>query len=284
MVDSAPNFPGSIVRRQRIMGLGFGLLILVFGIIIGAGGTFLRYKDQLMRPVGFPDPRQIVKDMKGKYGLSEQQEKQIHALFEEQAKDMRDIFKNIGEKQKEGWNKIVAGLKNILDEKQFAAWQKDTDERRQRWEREQRERASHGQQGPGRGGPDSQRGQGGPDRPDGRRDKSGQSDRMQQGPPPGEPMPGGPMPGGPPPGGPMPPPGAPTPDHAPKPTEPAAPPAGSTNPSENSRGAQTSVTITQKARQLAGPSHFYCHPRNRGNPLCFIILSFDFLFCLEFRI
>jgi hypothetical protein len=244
MVESASNFPGSIVRRQRYMALGFGLLILVFGIIIGAGGTFLRYKDKLIRAEGFPDPRQIVKDMKGKYGLSEQQEKQIHALFEEQAKEMRDIFKGIGEKQKEGWNKIVAGLKNILDEKQFAAWENDMRQRRERMEREMRDRASHGQQGPGRGGPDGQRGPGGPDRggqdrPDGRRDRPNPGDRPQQGPPPGEPKPGGPMPDGPTPGGPgpdqpgkpmTPPPGAPAPDAAPKPAEPATPPAGSTTP------------------------------------------------------
>ena len=52
MVESTPNFTGLIVRRQRIMGLWFGLLILVFGVIIGAGGTFLHFKDRLIQNRG----------------------------------------------------------------------------------------------------------------------------------------------------------------------------------------------------------------------------------------
>lgn len=218
MVDSTPNFTGFIVRRQRIMGLWFGLLILVFGVIIGAGGTFLHYKDRLIQNRGFggPDPKRILQDMQVKLSLTEQQVKQIEELFHQRGQTW-------GEFQKQEQKAMFDGMKSILTAEQYNAWLEEMKQRRERWERE---RASHGQQGPGRGGPEGQRGQGGPDRPDGRRDKPGQNDRMQQGPPPGEPKPGGPMPGQPTP----PPPGAPRPDVAPRPSEPAPPAPGSTPP------------------------------------------------------
>ena len=245
MVESMPNFPGYIGRRQRIMGLGFGLLILVFGVIIGAGGMFLLLKDRLIKQTTPPIDRiqEMVREMHDKLNLTDQQEKQIHSLFEERFKAMGEIFKGLGEKQKQEWELTLSGMKSILTEEQFTTWKKDMEERRKRFERE---RGPRGQGGPGRGGPDGQRGPGGPDRPDGRRDRPNQGDRPQQGPPPGGPMPGGTMPGGPMPGGPgpggpgpghdqpekpmTPPPGTPMPDQAPKPAEPAAPPAGSTTP------------------------------------------------------
>jgi hypothetical protein len=188
----------------------------------------------------------MVREMHDTLNLTDQQEKQIHTLFEERFKAMGEIFKGIGEKQKQEWELTLNGMKSILTEEQFSTWKKDMEERRQRFEPE---RGSRGQGGPGRGGPDGQRGPGGPDRSD-RRGRLGLDDRQQQGPPPGgEPMPGGPMPGGfgtgPGPGGPgpgqnqsgqpmMPPPGAPTPDETPKPAEPPLPHGPNTS-SDNSR-------------------------------------------------
>jgi hypothetical protein len=259
MVDPMPHFPGMIGRRQRILGLGFGVLILIFGIIIGAGGTFLRFKDKILiqqtGPVG-PNPQHIIQDMRAKLSLSEEQVKKIEELFHQQGQAWQEFSKKTSEFQKARWEEVIAGMKAILTPEQSSAWQKEMDERRQRWEREQRDRGFRGQGGPGqggpgRGGPEGQRGPGGPDRGD-RRGRPGQDDRPQQGPPPGgepkpgEPMPGGPMPGGPGPGGPgpgpgqpgqpmpggpgqpvTPPPGASTPDAAPKPAEPAPANVGS---------------------------------------------------------
>ncbi len=210
-------------HRQRMVAIVFGLMILGFGIIIGAGGMFLNLKGRLIIiPPGF-DPKQVVADMKGKYGLTEQQEKKLHALFEEQARVMGEVFRSVGEKQKENWAKIVAGMKNILDEKQFADWENDVKKSRRQWDRERGPRpGGPGRTGPeGRGGPDYRSG---PDRGDGRRggQRPSTDDRIPQGPPPdGQFQP----PTGPgsmtPPGGSMPPPPG-----GEKPFEPSAP-AGS---------------------------------------------------------
>lgn len=232
MVDPMPNFPGIIGRRQRIMGLGLGLLILVFGVVIGSGATLLHFKDQLKRGRGWergPDPKPIIQDMKEKLSLTEQQVKQIEELFRQQGQAWTEFNKKTSEFQKQQWEDMITGMKSILTTEQSAAWQKEMDERRQqweKWEKERRERAGRGQQGPGRVGP------GGPDRGEGRRGggRPGQDERPQ-GRPSGEPMPGGPGPNGPMPGGPgqpmTPPPGGPVPDGTPIPSEPAP---GSTTP------------------------------------------------------
>ncbi len=241
MVDPMPNFPAMIGRRQRMMGLGFGLLILVFGVVIGSGGTFLHFKDQLRKGPGtehVPDPKPIIEDMKVKLSLSDQQVRQIEDLFRQLAVNWSDFGKKAAEFQKQQQDSMMAGMKAILTPEQSATWQEEMDKRRQeweKWEKERRERAARWQQGPGRGGPE---GRGGPDRGDGRRSggRMGQGDRPQQGPPFGEPKPGGPIPGGPGPNGPMPggpgqpmspPPGAPVQDGTPRPSEPTT---GSTSP------------------------------------------------------
>jgi hypothetical protein len=177
-------------------------MILVFGVIIGPGSTFLYLRDRLGPTPPPPTDRiaEMVREMKNKLDLSEKQEKQIHALFDERFKAMGEMFKSIGEKQKQEWDLTVNGMKSILSEEQFSAWKKDMDERRQKWGRD-----SRGQGGPGRGGPEGRSdGRSGQDRGDGRRGgpRPSTDDRPPQGPPPGDAMPSqdrqGPM--GPPPG------------------------------------------------------------------------------------
>jgi len=159
-------------RRQIYMQIIVGLVILFCGLVIGAGGALLQLKDKVV-PIGPRPPLDaIVEDIQTRYDLTPEQAKRVEEVFGTQRKTMQTLFDQFGQKIDAEFQKLNEEMKDILSPDQYARWEQDFRNRRDR--------------GPGRHGPG---------RPSSGRPGSGRPGPRRPGS--GRPGPGGPGPEGP---------------------------------------------------------------------------------------
>ncbi len=171
MVDQAkaptpsPGHPQDALRRKRlsprrkqmILQVTAGMAILVCGIVIGSGATFLRLKDRIIRdrrpPLGA-----VVEDIRTRYGLTEEQTKQAEEILGKGRETMRALFEEFRQKTEAEFQQLSMAMKEILSPEQYERWENDFKARRGPGPG----RFGPGKPGPGRFGP-RRPGPGGPE-------------------------------------------------------------------------------------------------------------------------
>jgi len=130
-------------RKQIYMQIIVGLVILFCGLVIGAGGALMQMKDRVV-PVGPRPPLDaIVGDIQARYDLTPEQTKKVEEVFGVQRKAMQTLFDQFGQKVDAEFQKLNVEMKDILSPEQYARWEQDFRNRRER---------GPGRHGPGRPG------------------------------------------------------------------------------------------------------------------------------------
>jgi hypothetical protein len=113
-------------HKQMFLRIISAAIILASGIIIGAGGTILLVKQRVIW-IGHKhkDAADITKEITEKYGLNQQQTKQVEQiianafekkkLYDEETNNKRDADAQI----------IIAEMNDVLTPGQFERWNKD---------------------------------------------------------------------------------------------------------------------------------------------------------------
>lgn len=125
-------------RHKRILvGILYAAIILASGIAIGAGGTILLVKHRVIWIGHHPhkDIAGITKEISEKYGLNQQQTKQVEEIINKvfQQKKLNDEEMN---KRREADTQImIAEMNSVLTPEQFARWNKDFQEMREKFQK-----------------------------------------------------------------------------------------------------------------------------------------------------
>lgn len=152
-------------RRQMYLQIAAATVILVCGIIIGSGSALLHFKDDIV-PDRLPPSREIVRDMRARYDLTQEQSQKAEVALGDSRERMHTFFDEMSEKMDAEFKELSSAMKDILAPKQFERWENDFKDRRRR---------GPGRYGPGRPGPGGVRpgagrpgpgGRYGPGRPD----------------------------------------------------------------------------------------------------------------------
>jgi len=139
-------------RRQMYLQIVAATVILACGVVIGSGAALLHFKDNIV-PNRVPPPGDIVRDMRTRYDLTEEQAEETKAALKDSSERMRTIFQGMKEEMDAEFKELSSAMKVILTSEQFERWERDFKSRRGR--------------GPGRfgGRPGSGGRPGGPGRP-----------------------------------------------------------------------------------------------------------------------
>ena len=137
-------------RRQKLAMALLGVVILSSGFVLGASVTFFVLRERI-RPLPSPFPSgRILQGLTRDLELTDDQQALVKQLLDGQAAKFRERRREAGESSKKHLEDMVASMKNILTEEQFAKWEPDFKSRmermQERWNRS-RERGR-----PGRGG------------------------------------------------------------------------------------------------------------------------------------
>jgi hypothetical protein len=140
-------------RRQILLQVVVGMIILICGIVIGWGAAVLQLKDKMMMPPGpRPPTREVVEDMEARYDLTPEQAKQVGAAFGKRRDTLQTLFEEFRRKSETEFQTLSAYIKKILTPGQYERWEQDFQRRRRpgQWERGP---GRPGDRGPGHGGP-----------------------------------------------------------------------------------------------------------------------------------
>ncbi len=78
-------------RRQMYLQIVAATVILACGIIIGSGGALLHFKDDIV-PDRLPPSREIARDIRTRYALTEEQTEKVEAAIGASSERMHTIF------------------------------------------------------------------------------------------------------------------------------------------------------------------------------------------------
>ncbi len=114
-------------RHQRmLLWIVCAGIILASGIVIGAGGTILLVKHRVIW-ISHPhkDAADITKEISEKYGLDQQQTKQVEEIITK-AFEQKKLYDEEMDKKREADTQImIAEMKEVLKPEQFERWNKD---------------------------------------------------------------------------------------------------------------------------------------------------------------
>jgi hypothetical protein len=133
-------------RRQIYLQMVVGAIILLCGIVIGSGATFLHLKDRMIMRRPRPQLPDVVEDIQSRYNLTDEQAEKVEDIFKKSRETMRTIFEESRKKTEAEFQKISVEMKGILTLQQYERWENDFKSRR-------RGPGGFGPGGPGRGGP-----------------------------------------------------------------------------------------------------------------------------------
>ena len=143
-------------RKQIFLQIMVGMIILFCGIVIGSGAAVLHLKDKMVMPGPRPPLEAIVKDIRARYDLTQEQAEQVEEIFGRRRKTSQALFEEFGRKIEAEFQKLSGEMKEVLSPEQY-----------ERWESDFRARERHGPWRPGPGRPGQRRP--GPGRPGQRR-------------------------------------------------------------------------------------------------------------------
>jgi len=127
-------------RRIRVWEMTvLAVLTVCFGIVIGAGGVFLKYRDRIAPRPRFDEGMlwRIVHEMRGRYDLTDDQVQKVRETFRTQFEKMRALRTEIEQQMEQIRAELIVQMKDILDAEQFKQWRRDLEKMQQRggWRR-----------------------------------------------------------------------------------------------------------------------------------------------------
>jgi len=180
MPQSGPQHPlplrhPPLDRRQLLLQVSVGVVILVSGVGIGAGSTILLLQDRIVwqpppRPTDRrgergPRPPDFVTELRTKYSLSDEQVQKVRDLFAARFEAGRARWEQLRKIEADEREQLVTNMKGILTPEQFEPWHAEYQQRMA----EMQNRPFWGPRGDHRGPPRGDRGPGGRRGPDGHR-------------------------------------------------------------------------------------------------------------------
>ena len=144
-------------RRQMYLQIGAATVILACGIVIGSGAALLHFKDDIV-PNRWPPSRDIVRDIRTRYGLTEEQAEKVEVALGDSRERMHTFFDGFRQKMDAEFQELSTAMQEILTPEQFERWEDDFKSKRGRGPG----RFGPGRPGSGRFGP-GKPGPGGPD-------------------------------------------------------------------------------------------------------------------------
>jgi len=151
MVDNAseeiPAAPA--VRRPWVRSLLLGVVILLCGAAIGSTITAVVLERRPMRDFRRSDhlPERIAREMQNKYGLTDEQERQLLAVFTEHEKKLSDIRAEVQPRMEAEHEALRRAVEAVLTPEQAAEWRKEFEQMRRPWHRQGGGRPWHRQGG-----------------------------------------------------------------------------------------------------------------------------------------
>jgi hypothetical protein len=111
-------------RNKKIfLHLLLSFIILVSGIVIGGGGTFLLVKQKVSRP--HKDVNDITKMITERYGLNPQQATQVGQIISTAFQKRKAYDDEENQKREADVQVLIADMKVVLTPQQFEQWNKD---------------------------------------------------------------------------------------------------------------------------------------------------------------
>jgi polyhydroxyalkanoate synthesis regulator phasin len=123
-------------HKRTLLWIICAAVILISGIVIGAGGTMLLVKHRVIW-IGHPfkDAAAITKEISKKYDLNEQQAKQVEDILN-RAFEKKQLQRDERDKQREQEAQIlIAEMNEVLNRQQFERWNRDFQELREKFKK-----------------------------------------------------------------------------------------------------------------------------------------------------
>jgi hypothetical protein len=126
VMNAEENIVKHYRHKQALLRIICAVIILISGIVIGAGGTILLVKHRVIW-IGHPhkNAADITKEISQKYGLTQQQTKQVEGILNKTFQQ-RELYDEEMDKKRDADTQImIAEMNNVLTPAQFERWNKD---------------------------------------------------------------------------------------------------------------------------------------------------------------
>ncbi len=113
-------------HKQLFLRIVLAAVILISGILIGAGGTILLAKNnKIWIKHKHKDPNEITKEIAGKYGLNQQQTTRVQEIINKTFEQRKTYDEEMDQKRDADTQIIIAEMNSVLTPGQFELWNKD---------------------------------------------------------------------------------------------------------------------------------------------------------------
>ena len=122
-------------KRGKLRAILLGLLILLCGAVIGAGGTLICVKKILLRSIHHPEeaPARISERIKSSLHLSDEQARRIKAILVERQKALQAIRREAQPRVEKELEITREEVSRVLSPEQARAFRQRFDELKTRW-------------------------------------------------------------------------------------------------------------------------------------------------------
>jgi hypothetical protein len=120
-------------RRQTIIQTLVAIAIFISGIIVGGAGTIFGLKGRgLLHPSAPPTAKHIANEIGSDYDLTQQQIKQVEAVFEKGGQFIAALRQDFDSKIEIGKETILNEMKTVLPPEKYEQWKQDFNARHHR--------------------------------------------------------------------------------------------------------------------------------------------------------
>ena len=132
-LEQTPVTPAT--RRPWVRSLILGVVILLCGVAIGSVVTAVVLKERPMHGTRRAGrlPERIAKQMQEKYGLTDAQEQQVLAIFQEHAKKLADIRAEVQPRVDVEHEALRRSVEAVLTPEQAAQWREEYERMQRLW-------------------------------------------------------------------------------------------------------------------------------------------------------
>ncbi|MBI5252459.1 MAG: hypothetical protein HY912_23440 [Desulfomonile tiedjei] len=121
-----------VPKRRRWRSFFLGMMILLFGIAIGAGGTVVIAKRVILHAIHHPEeaPKRMTERVRSKLDLSEEQTAKVKAILTERQKEIQALRRRIQPEVENELQKAKEEVAAILRPDQAEKWRERFDQLR----------------------------------------------------------------------------------------------------------------------------------------------------------
>lgn len=125
-----------VSRHLRLRSMILGIVIFACGAVVGGViAAAVMDRDAPWKTRGRERfPQRIAEKMQAEYGLTDEQKVAVLKVLEEHVKKLADIRAEVQPRVDAEHEALRVGIEAVLTPDQAAAWRKEYDERRKRWQ------------------------------------------------------------------------------------------------------------------------------------------------------